>query len=67
MRPLMNYIVTNSVTLSEHLTDHKIEQKLDEELNDFVPQLRQNLTIIDNARNAISAIPLALNFFHHKK
>ena len=35
MRPLMNYIVTNSVTLSEHLADHKIEQRLDEELNDF--------------------------------
>ena len=63
MRPLMNYIVTNSVTLSEHLADHKIEQKLDEELNDFVPQLRQNLKIIDNARNAISAIPFSPQLF----
>ena len=63
MRPLMNYIVTNSVTLSEHLVGDNIERRLDEELNDFVPKLRHNLKIIDDARKAISAIPFTPQLF----
>ena len=72
MRPLMNYIITNSVTLSEHITNDIIQKKLDdellvEELKDLVPKLRQNLKIIDNARNAVSAIPFSPQLFSSKE
>ena len=64
MRPLMSYILTNSVTLSEYVTKGNIQRGLDEksffdELEEFVPKLTQNLKIIDNARKAISAIPFS--------
>jgi len=64
MRPLMSYILTNSVTLSEYVTKGNIQRGLDEkllmeELEEFVPKLTQNLKIIENARKAISAIPFS--------
>ena len=48
MRPLMNYIVTNSVTLTEHLANDNIQQTIENELIDFVPKLTHNLKIIEH-------------------
>ena len=68
MRPLMNYIINNSVTLSDHLLADDIKKTGDyellvEEIKDFVPKLRKNLKIIDDARNAVSAIPFGPHLF----
>ena len=62
MRPLLSYINTNSVTLSEHLGKQNINFNPDTvlnsaELKDFVPKLRSNLKTIENARHAIASVP----------
>ena len=62
MRPLLSYISTNSVKLSDHFDKDNIDShikktSLEKDLASIVSNLRHNLKIIENARMAISSIP----------
>tara|TARA_X000000950_G_scaffold119717_1_gene150013 strand:+ start:1967 stop:4033 length:2067 start_codon:yes stop_codon:yes gene_type:complete len=72
MRPLMSYINTNTVTLSDHLENEKRDQKfesnsLHNKAKSVIYDLRQNLKIIEVGRKAVAAIPFSPLVFSSKE
>ncbi len=67
MRPLLGYIYTNLVKLSDHIVEENPEGKTDNlanaDLLKSTKNLRQNLKIIQEAVSAISTIPFTPTFF----
>ena len=62
MRPLLSYVTTNSVKLSDHFDQDNIDSQIkktssEKDLASIVGNLRHNLKIIENARLAVSSIP----------
>ena len=72
MRPLMSYINTNSVTLSDHLENEKRDQKLESnslhtKTKSIIYDLRHNLKIIEMGRKAVASIPFSPLVFSSKE
>ena len=72
MRPLMSYINSNTVTLSDHLENAKRDQKFDEnslhnKTKSIIYDLRQNLKIIETGRKAVASIPFTPSVFSSRE
>ena len=68
MRPLLSYIATNSITLSEHINKEPEQnlpqkEKKDSGLGRKIIELRHNLKIIEDALKAGASIPFGPKFF----
>ena len=64
MRPLMSYINTNTVTLSDHLKNAEQAQEFDNnnfdhQTKSLIHDLRQNLKIIEMGRKAVASLPFS--------
>ena len=72
MRPLMSYINSNTVTLSDHLENAKRDQKVDgnslhNKTKSIIYDLRQNLKIIETGRKAVASIPFTPSVFSSRE
>lgn len=71
MRPLLSYINTNHVRLSDHLDEETSDRKTDGLANDDLLKstklLRQNLKIIQEAISPIASIPFTPTLFASKE
>ena len=72
MRPLMSYISTNNITLSDHLANEKCDQKfgsdsLHNKTQSVIYDLRRNLKLIEMGRTAVASIPFSPMVFSSKE